>query len=44
LRGRKQGKDTEEQVYRISFEKGNIVLTKDGTTERLTSKKALSTE
>ena len=44
LRGRKQGKDIEEQVYRISFEEGNIVLTKDGTTERLTSKKALSTE
>ena len=44
LRGRKQGKDIEEQVYRISFEEGNIVLTKDGTIERLTSKKALSTE
>ncbi len=43
IMGRKQG-DTEQQLYAISFEEGNILLTKDGTTERLESKKALGTE
>lgn len=44
LKAQKQDKNAERQLYVISFDEGDIVLTKDGTTERLTSRNALSTE